>query len=720
MKQNKEIEFGESIIAVETVSRELLGEAEALFHRNNFDKSFSSWQFSRRFDREIQAITARDDGVLVGFNATMPVTLSISGNTEQDAIWSCDFIVDRKYRGKGLGSSIKQCLKDCFPIPTFALGISDQAMSVLQRSEWKTQVGLNVYNKIIKPENNRQRILFTLGKLSQFFSGKAQFKSETTLKVLPSLPKIDALESLWLKVKTEYGVCIARTGAYIKWRYGDNKALNYQFVATFQQNELVALMVYRYYSDELKIIDYIGPIEDTTEFLKLINSLLNTTNINQINININQPKLSDELTKLGFLRTRYFSNFAYFFKDELLSDYQWTLTAGDSDGELISALKSQGSEPLSVDEKEKYSIKAYSDVSLLPLREDWNRLLEQSTANSLFMSWYWCANWWRTWKETINTVGHTQLDIQLIYHGEKLVGIIPLYYIKKKKLGLCYKEYHFLGNAWHVLPTVRSEYISPILLKKHSVPLQKVFATWFNNKPWNSMLIWPDANVDTFKLDHCFKATVISKDRGIKINTQSQSFEQYKQKLGKNTRLKGVTRQNVLLNAYQNVEWCSYELNAESCALFFNQLNSFHQSRWGKDCFDSLAVKFHLAMLSQYKELDGKLDYLVVDEKVISVVYNLNINGVNYNLQSGFTSEFPKKYSLGTMHLMRCIEDSFSNENINSFDMLAGEGLNEYYKNHYKGDTVNFSTFGIFSNKTCYYLYTLLLKIKKIKEKLTF
>jgi shikimate 5-dehydrogenase len=91
------------VISTEVVNTSLISEVQQLFQKNNIDKNYNYWQFEPRFNATIKAVTARANGLLIGFNATMPIKLNTIELTEIDAIWSCDFIVDKEYRKKGVG-----------------------------------------------------------------------------------------------------------------------------------------------------------------------------------------------------------------------------------------------------------------------------------------------------------------------------------------------------------------------------------------------------------------------------------------------------------------------------------------------------------------------------------------------------------------------------------------------------------------------------------------
>jgi CelD/BcsL family acetyltransferase involved in cellulose biosynthesis len=128
------------------------------------------------------------------------------------------------------------------------------------------------------------------------------------------------------------------------------------------------------------------------------------------------------------------------------------LSAGDSDGDFIKVAREFQSR------KDNPIIKAVTvdESRLFASRARWNGLLQNSNANPLFMSWEWQNAWWRTWGGNRNY----QLSCLYLYSKGELVGILPLYRLRRRRWLL--KEIHFIGNAWRVEPTVRSEYISPL------------------------------------------------------------------------------------------------------------------------------------------------------------------------------------------------------------------------------------------------------------------
>lgn len=95
-------------------------------------------------------------------------------------------------------------------------------------------------------------------------------------------------------------------------------------------------------------------------------------------------------------------------------------------------------------------------------------------------------------------------------------------------------------------------------------------------------------------------------------------------------------------------------------------------------------MKFQKAFLERLPDERGKplLSVMSWEGEPISVLYNVLHNGRIYNIQGGFKPDFHKKLALGTLHLGYCIEQAFSDDQVQCFDMLAGTGKNENYKSH--------------------------------------
>jgi hypothetical protein len=64
-------------------------------------------------------------------------------------------------------------------------------------------------------------------------------------------------------------------------------------------------------------------------------------------------------------------------------------------------------------------------------------------------------------------------------------------------------------------------------------------------------------------------------------------------------------------------------------------------------------------------------------------------------LQAGYEEDFDPKVSLGYLHLGFAIEAAFGAKHTRAYDLLAGSGKKQFYKSHFHGDAVQFSTFQV-------------------------
>lgn len=703
------------IISTEILDNSLILEAQQLFHRNNIDKNYNNWQFKSRFNRKAKAVTARVDSTLIGFNATMPIKLNTAELIEIDAIWSCDFIVDKEYRKKGVGHLIKTELKQKFQMPTMALGISDSAITVLKREGWQQLDGLKVYKKTLRPDSIKSLTLYAIGLIQRIptFLRISTKKPQKTYHITKpnSLPCTIEVEALWQKIKPNYGNCIARNAEYIQWRYSKDFIKGYSFLTSYNEHgALSGLLIYRIQSSHLRVVDYLGSITNSNPLRQLLKVLENYSQLKMITFNASNIALTKILITLGYVQSNYQSKFACYVPEDQITPKQWLLTAGDSDGEFIQAMAEQQKTKHS--SRPKLTLTYINETEFDQLETQWQLLLDESSADKLFMSWLWMNTWWHTWKEKIREKHNAELAIILIKEADTLVGIIPLYKVTKKIAFITYTEYQLLGNAWRIIPSVRSEYIEPIFKRKLTPELMDKFSLWINNLPINSTLIWPDN--PSKNLSAIIPSYVQNIDYGVKINLNDKSFSDYLATLGKNTRLKGITRQKLLLKEYPNHQWDEFAHNNDGVDCFFELLNSFHIQRWGKVCFDEYAQSFHKHLILTSSPLNFQLLYLKVDNRIVSVLFNILIGNTVYNIQSGFDASFNKKYSLGTMHLLFSIEQKFQQNKYSYFDLLAGQGLNTAYKNHYRGEETTFVTYQIFSLPLVAYIFRSLMKLKKV------
>lgn len=329
------------------------------------------------------------------------------------------------------------------------------------------------------------------------------------------------------------------------------------------------------------------------------------------------------------------------------------------------------------------------------MAEEWQQCLAHSDADPLFMSWPWLYSWWETWSQVLG------LDLLLLGafdESDTLVGLGPFFtrYLETP-IGLRVKRLHMLGNAWRIEPTVRSEYISLIARRSQASAIQAEMFAYLSAQPWDELII---CDITTTEQSHWRNMAVgtlgdiqyvaRAEDEGVRIDTAG-SFDEWQGLLGKNTRLKAFNRRRYL-RALGAVQFETAETDAELYT-FFTALNQFHEQRWGKPAFGTLALNFHRRLLSRLSgSMHAKCTTLYLDGQCISVLYDIDTGQGRYNLQSGYQENLDAKLSMGTLHLGYAIEDSFNDSSCGYYDLLAGSGKSTFYKSRFNGRAIRFRT----------------------------
>jgi len=694
-------------VGLEKVTDKLLGELKVLYPGQPHKEAIWEWQFSNRLGRDCAVVAARDEERLIGFNALMPVNL-LSNGSQIEAWWSCDFIVSPSYRGQGIGGQIKDTMLQRVGQPVLSMGISAQAWPILLNKGWEAGPSLLLYERVFLPQRKRQWLLRGWGDLLSTTFRLARLlrlgvKTAWDIEPLNALPDTTVVDALWRRWCPKSGTSIVKNHAYLHWRYADFPFPCYRYLLIRARGgNPRGLVVYRQDNDHrIEITDYLGP-KSEAGLLHSIVRLLKRLGAKSVLWRVQDPDLHRPLTQSGFLRKRYATRFV--FRPWAHSQYPWpwSLSSGDSDGDFLSSAKDYMSQTSEVGES-SFRLEAIDLESFKFLRAQWDELLSQSNSNTLFMSWSWQYSWWMVWGERLGL----ELRCFCIYQGARLVGILPLFRTLTGTIRPA--EYQFIGNAWRIAPSVRSEYISPILACDKESDLLDFLENWFYKEATWSVLVVPDhiGEIKQWK-----NALIRQKDKGYRIRTQG-NIHDYLDTLGKNTRLRAFNRLDYLSKSYPDAQWGVFEHADEQLTLFFNQLNRFHEKRWGRPCFQPDALSFHRRIIEDSNNgIKPILHYLKVGGKIRSLSYNLWVNGTMYNMQSGFEAEFDKKLSLGTLHFGKLITICFEDDSTSALDLLAGTGKRTDYKNHFQGEPVFFNSLQVFPSRVLYVAYALIARTK--------
>ena len=668
-----------------------------------YKKLIWNWQFEENpYGLPFEPIVIKHGDKIVGFNGAMNVGIIYEGKC-MDAMWSCDFYVHSDFRGKGLGKIVKDKQFKSNGI-IMALGLSDAAVYVWKKKGCEPNIDVCALRKYGKVDSFKKLIWVSLQTLEYIkglpirICGKAyQYTINDTLV------KSSDVDALWATVGNSYNKIVVRNYNYLHWRYEKHPLASYQFIHIFRKSELVAIGVFRRDKNSTKFVDMVVHSEDTKARLTLITGWLKSHSSSKIYSCISTDKLLQKcLLAHGFHNTR---NKQWFFvhsivQNDVHPEKNWFIMSGDSDGEFLEA-STAGFEL--VDSKINIKVEELSDtLAFRDIKQEWTELLQVSEANQLFLSWEWQYTWWETWAAVLDL----KLMLLKAYDSDILVGIAPLYIDNLRlRSGIKVSRIQFIGNAWRRQGTVRTEYLGFIAFKGQSSEVCAAFVEYLlNKKDWDEFVICDlQKNTDTYKQikkqqkNGRWFIDVAEQDQGMNIDVLGK-FEGYVKGLGRNTRLK-LFNHRKYLNSLGNIKHVS--ATNEDVGHYLSILNAFHQKRWGKDCFARQSLAFHKTLLNRLnRQQDYSLDCIYSDDKAISILYNLRIGHVVYNIQSGFDENFDKKLSLGTLHMGCAIESAFNDRSVINFDMLVGKGKSEFYKSKYKGRVVDVVTLRVTTSQT--------------------
>lgn len=297
---------------------------------------------------------------------------------------------------------------------------------------------------------------------------------------------------------------------------------------------------------------------------------------------------------------------------------------------------------------------------------------------SIFQTDAWQRAWWETWG------ADNGLEL-LRPWGEGGTGIYRSRYLVKGCLPL--RSIEFVGGSYRKFRSTRTEYNAFCSINETPTVAIAALNRLMDSHPWGEA-VFSDLLSNSEEVAELFalarkKRWMIREaatDTAWQVHTDG-SFEAYLATLGKNTRLRLYNRRKVLESLGDINHQDIYEVDQDPREFFF-RLNSFHLQRWGKPAYGEKALAFNVAFLEKVGREGGKpqLLELRVGEKLVSLLYNVKYQGRIYNLQNGFEENFHPKLAVGTLHLGYAIERAFQDVDVQFFDMLAGSGKNEDYK----------------------------------------
>ncbi len=195
---------------------------------------------------------AREDGVVLGQYATMPIRLLVKGRMLRGS-WGMDVMVRPNLQRKGIGSRLFRYW-DQQVEASLGLGLSMQSYTLFRKLQWKDVGPVPCYSKVLVPEALLSRRLpAALAALLTPFFRFALWLAFPTRRTRGGSVRVGPLEgefgpeydSLWEKASPKFDFVAERKHPYLQWKYRKPPHVRYDVLEARREGELTGYVVLR-------------------------------------------------------------------------------------------------------------------------------------------------------------------------------------------------------------------------------------------------------------------------------------------------------------------------------------------------------------------------------------------------------------------------------------------------------------------------------------------
>jgi hypothetical protein len=323
----------------------------------------------------------------------------------------------------------------------------------------------------------------------------------------------------------------------------------------------------------------------------------------------------------------------------------------------------------------KFLIKVLTSFeSFKNLEEEWNKIVNESGSNVIFLTWEWLY----TWAEHFVKDGR-ELFVIAVYQNEKLIGIAP-WYINSLRYGpFKLKRIEFLGT-----PETGSDYLDVIVkLGKEKSVASKIFeylmgefsSKWdwfyFRDSPSNSVFFLNFMK----EFQRAGKYIEARKGSYCPILELCETREKFFASLSANRRQQLRRHYKVLSNGAQVHHRKYADMEAIKALDRFSRLYEKRWERQENDLFQFLEKFTHRTRGKNYVQID----ILQVDDNDVAGIFHLFYNRTAYYYLMAVDKNYNPQISIGNILLSFCIQDAVENK-YSQYDFLKGD---EFHKFHW-------------------------------------
>jgi CelD/BcsL family acetyltransferase involved in cellulose biosynthesis len=315
------------------------------------------------------------------------------------------------------------------------------------------------------------------------------------------------------------------------------------------------------------------------------------------------------------------------------------------------------------------------------LREDWDRLLETSTSDCLFLTWEWLYAWWK------HVGGRRRLRLLVLRRDRTTIGIMPLGWSPPGlPQGAPFGVLEFLGSG-----QAGSDYLDVIAHEGNEDVVCAAFASYLGRTSdvckWTNLRSGATAHGMLPRLAKGgWSVTESITNLCPYIRLTGETWESYLAQLGSEHRYnfrrkwKRLNREHVV--GLETV--CRQDECRESIDLLIRLHNLRWSSRGGTDAFHTPAlVGLHREFAAVALDRGWlRLHTLRVDGHPAACLCGYQYHGKFYFYQSGFDPAY-ETYGVGVILMGLAVQRAIEEKSA-EFDFLHG---NEAYKSHWSHDS---------------------------------
>ncbi len=308
----------------------------------NYFYKYSALGGEYPFEKNCITLQSKLNQEFVGFCGAAPVRVKCN-NSEQIAFWTCDLFLLEEFRGKGLGHFLYENVERNQPL-LLGFGTSDMAYPLKIKRGWLESKAIKEYFYRKKSSSFRHFIIKMVCSFKNIINTERK-DSQYSYTLNDALTPLK-IEALWQSIKAEYNSIVIRDSHYITWRYLNSPAkecYKYLLVTDPKTQEYKAILIIRETAKILKIVDYIGPVNNIAIKVRLIDEALKTfPNKTLYQCITSCNVLAEALQKSGFYAFYNQPRFTVLMQEQQIKNNadNWFVMLGDSDGEYLEAISS--------------------------------------------------------------------------------------------------------------------------------------------------------------------------------------------------------------------------------------------------------------------------------------------------------------------------------------------------------------------------------------------